>query len=117
MLTKIMKLVSIAALVLAAFFWRSSVNFQTVVQFLVCGAAAMVVIQAARSGKYLWAVAFFVVAVLFNPLVPLAFPGSIFIWVDLLCLTMFLAATAYLRTSPRLTIASVTNTGPRSESL
>jgi hypothetical protein len=117
MLTKVMKLVSIAALVLAAFFWRSSANFQTVVQFLVCGAAAMVVIQAARARKYLWAAAFFVVAALFNPLVPLALPGSIFIWVDLLCLTMFLASTAYLQTSPRLTIASVTNPGPRSESL
>lgn len=117
MLTKMMKLVSIAALVLAAFFWRSSGNFQTVVQFLVCGAAALVVIQATRSGKYLWTAAFLVVAVLFNPLVPMALHGSIFIWVDLLCLTMFLASTAYLQTSPRLTIASVTNTGPRSESL
>lgn len=117
MLTKIMKLVSIAALVFAAFFWRSSVNFQTVVQFLVCAAAVMVVIQATRSAKYLWAAAFFVVAVLFNPLLPLAFPGSIFIWVDLLCLTMFLAATAYLQSRPRLSVESVTNTGPRSESL
>jgi hypothetical protein len=116
-LTKIMKLVSIAALVLAAFFWRSSANFQTVVQFLVCGAAALVVIQAARSGKYLWAVVFCVVAVLFNPLAPLTLPGSMFLWVDLLCLSMFLAATAYLRTSPRLSVESVTNPGPRSESL
>jgi hypothetical protein len=117
MLTKIMKLVSIAALVLAAFFWRSSVNFQTVVQFVVCGAAAMVVIQAARARKYLWAAAFFAIGILFNPLAPVALPGSVFLWVDLLCLTMFLAATAYLQTSPRLSIASVTNTRPRSESL
>jgi hypothetical protein len=117
MLTRIMKFVSIAALVLAAFFWHSSANFQTVVQFLVCGAATLVVIQAARSGKYLWAAAFFVVAVAFNPLLPLGLPGRIFIWVDLLCLTMFLAATVYLQTRPRLSIASVTNTGPRSESL
>lgn len=117
MLTKIIKLVSIATLVLAVFFWRSSANFQTVVQFLVCGTAALVVIQAARSGKYLWAAAFFVVAVLFNPLAPVALPGSVFLWVNLLCLTMFLAATVYLQTSPRLSVESVTNTGPRSESL
>jgi hypothetical protein len=116
-LTKIMKLVSIAALVLAAFFWRSSVNFQTVVQFLVCGAAILVLVQAARAGKYWWMAAFLVVAALFNPVAPVPFAGSIFLWVDLLCVSMFLASTAYLQTSPRLTIASVTNPGPGSESL
>jgi hypothetical protein len=117
MLTKIMTLASMAALVMAVFFWSWSTNFQTVVQFLVCGAAGLVVVQAVRAGKYLWAAAFLVVAVLFNPLAPVAFSGNVFIWVALICLTMFLASAAYLKTSPRLTIASVTDPGPRSESL
>jgi hypothetical protein len=117
MLTKIMKFVSIAALVLAVFFWNWSTNFQTVVQFLVCGAAGLVALQAARAGKYLWAAAFGVIVVLFNPLAPLTFSSSIFVWVDLVCLTMFLASAAYFKTIPRLTIASITDPGPRSESL
>jgi hypothetical protein len=112
MLTKIMKLASVAALVLAAFFWSWSTNFQIVVQFLVCGAAGLVVLQAARTGKHLWAAAFALVVVLFNPLAPVPLSGSLFILVDLICMTLFLASAAYLQTSPRLTIASTINPGP-----
>ena len=116
MFTKIMKWFSIAALLLAVF-WRSSANFQLVLEAVVCVTGILVVMQAVRRGKYLWAAGFLAIALLFNPVVPVALSRSAFLWLDVLCIVTFLASLAVLKRHPRLSMPSITNRTPGSESL
>lgn len=116
MFTKIMKWVSILALVLALV-WRPLTSYQLVLEFLVCVGALMVVAQAWRAGKYLWAAGFVAIAVLFNPAVPLAIPRTAFLGLDALCIVTFLISLAVVKTYPRLSMPSITNRTPGSESL
>jgi hypothetical protein len=97
MLTKIMKWVCIAAL-LVAVIWGSSVNYQILLEFLVCAGALLLVLGAWRMGKYSWAAGFIAIAVLFNPVVPIVLPHPILLWVDLICLVSFVLSLAMLRT-------------------
>jgi hypothetical protein len=97
MLTKIMKWVCISALLLAVI-WRSSANYQILLEFLVCLGAVLVVLRAWRMGKYPWAAGFVAIAVLFNPIAPIVLPHPILVWADLLCLVSFVLSLAVLRT-------------------
>jgi membrane protein implicated in regulation of membrane protease activity len=97
MLTTIMKWVCIAALLLAVI-WRSSANYRVLLEFMVCAGAVLIVLRACRTGKYLWAAGFIAIAVLFNPVAPIALPRSVSVWVDLVCLLAFVLSLAVLRT-------------------
>ena len=116
MLTKIMKWVCIAALLLAAL-WRSSVSSQLVLQLVVCAGAILVALQAVRAGKYPWAAGFLAIAVLFNPVVPVALSGKIFVLLDWACLAAFLVLLAVLRGQLTLSMPPIINRIPRSASL
>jgi hypothetical protein len=117
MLTKIMKWASFLALLGATFFWLPGGNYALLLQFIVCGSAGLVTLEAAKSGKHLWTAAFAGLAVLFNPLVAIPFSHAVFPWVAALCCSMFLAALLYLKAAPRLSLVSITYPGPRSQSL
>ena len=118
MLTKIMKWSSIAALlVLAASSWRSSADYRTVLAALVCAGAIVVLVQSVGAGKYIWAAAFLAVSVLFNPALPISFPRNTFVMLDLVCLVLFAVSLAALKSTPRLSIPSITDRTPGSESL
>lgn len=117
MLTQIMKCIAAVALVVAVFSWHSSPYLTIAVQFIVCMGAGLVFMQAISERKRLWAIGFFGVAVLFNPVVPVALSGNSFIWLDAICLILFLFSLALVRNSPRLSPASITDPGPRNESL
>lgn len=99
------------------FFWRPAGIYAILLQFVICGSASLVAYEAARSHKHLWTIAFAGLAVLFNPVVAVPFPRGAFPWVSILCFTMFLASLKFLKTAPRLSVASVTYAGPRSQSL
>jgi len=116
MSAKIMKWVSVAVLLLAVF-WRSSATFTLVLELVVCVAGLLVVTQAVRTGKYFWATAFTVIVVLFNPVVPVALPTRLFLWLDLTCLGAFLVSLAALQTRPVLSIPSITGRRGSIESL
>ena len=118
MLTQIMKCVAaIVLVVVAVFCWHSSLDLRMAVQFIVCIGAGLVFVQAISEKKRLWAAGFFGVAVLFNPVVPVTLSQNIFLWLDAVCLTMFLFSLVFLRSRPRLSVASVTDPGPGNESL
>ena len=117
MVTKIMKWISLFALIGATVFWAPRSNYAVILQFLICGSASLVAIEAVKSGKQWWTAAFAGVAVLFNPLVTVTLSHSVFPWVAAFCCSMFLAALVFLKAAPRLSIASITYAGPRSESL
>jgi Family of unknown function (DUF6804) len=112
-----MKWISLSALISAAFFWSAGSSYALVLQFVVCGSAGLVALEAAKSGKHLCTAAFAGLAVLFNPLAAVTFSHSVFPWVTALCCSMFLASLIFLKAAPRLSVASITYSGPRSQSL
>jgi hypothetical protein len=116
-LTTIMKWTSLIALTGALFFWRPAGGYAIMLQFVICLSAILVSLQAARSGKQLWVIAFAGLAMLFNPVVTIPISQSVFLWINVLCLTMFLASLRFLKTAPRRSIPSITYPGPRSQSL
>ena len=117
MLTKFMKWISLFTLMGATVGWSPGSSYAVILQFVICGSATLVAIEAAKSGKYLWTAAFAGLAVLFNPLVTVTFSHSLFPWVSAVCCSMFLAALVFLKAAPRLSIVSITYAKPRSESL
>ncbi len=116
MLTKIMKWVCVAALLLAAVRIPNT-SYQVLLEILVCVGAIMVVAQAFRESKYFWAVGFTVIAVLFNPVIPVALARNTFLWLDAACLMAFLVSLAALKTRPLLSVPSITGRTPGSQSL
>jgi len=116
MFTKIMKWLSIMALVVGVLL-SSSASYRIALELLVCVAAAVVAAQAFRTGKYFWGMGFVAVAVLFNPAVPIAISHGVFLVLDLVCIAAFLASLAVLRWKPILSVPSITDRTPGSESL
>jgi hypothetical protein len=118
MLTKMMKFVSIAALILAATFWSHASTFQPALCFIVSLGAILVALQAGRAAKYVWATGFYAVTLLFNPLFPILTPsGSLAFSTVLTSAVLFAASLFALRTRPLLSIPSITDRTPGSESL
>ena len=113
----IMKWASLAVLAGGLFFWRPAGGYAVLLQFVICISAILVAAQAARLKKYVWAIAFSAVAVLFNPLVSISLSRGVFSWINVLCFTLFLASLRFLKTPPRLSIPSITYAGPGGPSL
>lgn len=111
--TGIMKCGSLMALAEALFFLRPGGGYAIILQFVICSSAVLVAFEAFRSGKYLWTIAFAGLAVLFNPVVAVSLSRGVLPGMSVLCFTMFLASLRFLRTAPRLSVASVTYTEPR----
>ena len=92
-----MKWVCIAALALAVLF-RASSGYHTLLQFVVCAGAVLVLLQAYRTNRYAWAAGFTAIALLYNPIVPLALSRNLFL--VLLSLGLFALSVAVLKTQP-----------------
>ena len=103
-----MKWVSIAALLLAVLRLPTG-GYQVLFEVVVCLSGLLVATQAVRAGKYLWALGFSAIAVLFNPVVPVALARRAFLWLDVVCLMTFLVPLAALKTRPTLSIPSITD--------
>jgi hypothetical protein len=120
MLTTVMKWIASAALLgnllLPVFLGYHALGYHAVLQFLVAAGAAVVVFQAAAIREYRWMVAFGVVACLFNPIVPIGFSAPAMV-VNTITLLLFGLSLKLLKTPPRLSIASITDRMPGSESL
>lgn len=115
MYLKIMICVSTAALAVALFV-TSNASYRVFLQFLVSASAALIVLQAVRAeAQYLWAGAFCVVAVLFNPILPIALPSRVFFLADLTCMALLLVYYSAYKTKPRPYMASVTDRRPGAE--
>ncbi|HEV2113836.1 MAG TPA: DUF6804 family protein [Terriglobales bacterium] len=101
-----MSWVSVIALAPAVFL-VSSANYRTVLQFIVCWTAAMIVIQSFRAEKYGWVATFCAIALLFNPIVPVAIPRPVFGWLTVGTLGLFVASLFYVRTMPQPAMISI----------
>ncbi len=118
MITKLLKWSCIAALLMAALFWRSAPRYQIVLDIVICVGAWGIVPQALRARAYGWATAFVLLGVLFNPIVPVfRFAGLFSMLLVLGCIAPFAISLAALKTAPLLSVPSITGRNPGSESL
>ena len=116
MFTRIMKVACVGALMLMAF-WQASAGAEIVLDILICVGAMTVATQAVTRPKYVWTTGFVLIAVLFNPIVPVGLSRNIFLVLDLSCLVAFLISLEALKSQRMLSIPSITNRTPGSESL
>ena len=116
MLTMIMKSASVVVLLLALLF-PPSTNYLIGLQFVVCLGACVVFSQALQSRKAAWMLAFVAVAVLFNPILPVALSRNYSVVLDCLSLGLFGASLPFLKSPLQLSIPSITDRTPGSESL
>lgn len=116
MLTKIIKWGAIAALLGGAFL-RSATDYALLGQFVVVAAAVVVLTQAATMRRYVWMTMFLVVVAVFNPVFPVPFSNYIFAITSFLTVLLFFFSLELLKPKPRLSIASITDRMPGSESL
>jgi hypothetical protein len=92
-------------------------GYHVALMILIPAAATVVIFQAASLREYRWVAAFCVVACLFNPVLPFGFSTAPTLVVDTLALILFALSLKLLKTPPRLSIASITDRMPGSESL
>lgn len=116
MTTKIMKSAAIMALVVSAA-WSTSFGFRPVLAFVVTVSAIAVLTQAVRARRTGWAIVFVVVITLLNPALTGILQRSASIWTDVACLGAFVGSLVFLKSQPVLSIASITDRTPGSESL
>lgn len=116
MLTTTMKWAAIAALIIGIF-WQSSLDHLSYLNFVITAGAVLAVIQAVGLHKYLWAVAFVAIGCLFNPVFPFGFSFKIMVGLQILSAAVFAGSLKFLHTGPIMTIASITDANPKTESL
>jgi hypothetical protein len=116
MVTKIIKWSAILALIGGGLL-RAISPYGVLSQFVVVVAAAVVLTQAATMRRYVWMALFLVVACLFNPIFPIPFSTYISSVVTALAVLLFFFSLQLLQPKPRLSIASITDRTPGSESL
>ena len=120
MLTITMKWLSIVAILFLLLMLPqiSYGSYPTMVAgFMVWAGAVVVMVQAARLTRYVWMSLFLLVAVIFNPALPVVLSRSAFLVLDVATLAMFGLSVVMLKSTPRLSIASITDRTPGSLSL
>lgn len=116
--TKALTWLSIAALLSVLAFWNSAPAFQLQLNLVVCVAATAVLIQAFQAKKYAWAAGFLATALLFNPKIPIfRLAGGVGFTLVILSIALFAISLAALRPPPLLSIPSITDRTPGSQSL
>ena len=118
MFPKIMKWISLAALLLSGVLWSAGANQALLLSIVVFMGSVVVLRQAVTERAYAWATGFGSIALIFNPAAPLFRDSTVwFPLMTLACAAIFAASLAFLRSSPVLSIASITGRTPGSESL
>ena len=116
--TKVMTWLSIAALLATMTFWNSAPTFQLELNLIVCLAAVVIFIQAFRARRFRWATGFLVMALLFNPALPVfRLVGGVSLLLVVLSITVFGISLVALKPHPLLSMPSITDRNPGSQSL
>ena len=118
MLTTIVKWMSlVGSLLLAALSWSPRAGTGVLlVGFLVFAGLVVTLFQAGAKGKYGWSVVLIPLAIVCNPVLPVPMPSIALLVFNLSCAATFAACLFFLRSTPRMTIASITSSAT-SESL
>ena len=115
MFTAISKALAVVGLLLALF-WRSP-NYQELLSFFVCVAALVVVGQAIQLKRYIWIGIFLAICALFNPVFPVMMSRNVHLTTNVVCAGLFATSLMLLKTLPRMSMLSITDRAPGSESL
>ena len=115
MFTTVLKAIAVVGLIIALF-WRSP-NYEALLSFLVCMAALVVVGQAIQLKNYVWIAVFLAVCALFNPVFPVTMSSKVHLTANIVCAGLFASSLLLLKTLPRMSVASITDRTPGSESL
>jgi Family of unknown function (DUF6804) len=116
MLTTIMKYAAILAL-LIGIFWHAPANLRSCLDFIISGAAVFVLVQAFNLRKYVWTAVFLAIACIFNPVYFFGFSFGVLIGLQVMSAALFAVSLQMVRSGPRMTIDSITEANPRTESL
>ena len=118
MRTRRVKSLCIGVLFVAFALWRLIADYEFPLRLVVCAGAAVVAVQAFRMARHHWTAIFLVIAFLFNPAVPL-FPlaGGFGLPAIVLAAGAFAVSLSALKSQPLLSIPSITDRNPGSESL
>jgi hypothetical protein len=111
MITRSIIWISIAALLVAIF--ARSAGYPLLLQIVISIGALWVIVQAVRTGRYIWAGAFGVIAALYNPILPVALPTFLSFAVGVICLWAFGASLLMLKATEMASLASVTGRSHR----
>jgi len=126
MLTKTMMWTTIGTL-LAAFLYSSSAShsvwsvtaggYLELFEIVVWLTAILVVAQAIRAGSYyyFWGAGFAAIAVLFNPFAPVTLARHTFLWLDSICIVMFVLSPAVLGAQLRRSTSPAVDRSAQSE--
>ena len=95
--TKIMKWISIPALLIASMFPRSAASYEFMLDVLICLGAVIFVQRAVRLKQYTWAAGFVAIAVVFSPLF---LAVKIFLLTGLTCILTLVVLLGAFRTQP-----------------
>jgi hypothetical protein len=106
MLLKVIKWGAIAALIGIALA-RSLPDVGLPLQFVVTGAAVIVLTQAATMRRYVWMTLFLMVACLFNPVFPVPFSKYMSSLATTFAALLFFFSLELLKPKPRLALASI----------
>lgn len=99
-ITKIIKWVSIPALLLASLFTCCATRYEFLVDFVVCLGAIIFIRRAVGLQQYFWAVGFVAIVAVFNPL---SLMVKLFLLMGLACIATFANLVVAFRTQPVLT--------------
>ena len=108
----------IAVLFVAFVLWQWIADYEFPFRVVICSGAAVVAVQAFRSAKLRWTTCFVSIALLFNPAVPVfSLANTLGLVAILLAGAAFSVSLSSLRSEPLLSMPSITDRNPGSESL
>jgi hypothetical protein len=94
---KVIKWVSLPALLAASMFSRSAAGNELMVDFVVCLGAVFFIQRAIRLKEYFWTAGFVAIAVVFSPLLLVL---KIFLLLGFTCIAAFITLLAAFKTQP-----------------
>ena len=116
MFANIVKWICMTTLVIAALL-RLEGGPRILLQLVICGGAVFVMMLAARSRRFLWMLPFGLVAICFNPILPIKLSRPAELPALLASLVLFAVSLRYLPAVPRMSLATITDLPARGESL
>ncbi len=118
MRTRLVKWLCVAALFVAFVLWQWIASYEFPLKVLVSLGAGVVAVQAFHSGRNRWTMCFISIALLFNPAIPvLPLANGLGLIAIVLTAAAFAVSLTKVRSQPLLSIPSITDRNPGSESL
>jgi uncharacterized protein DUF6804 len=118
MRTRLVKWLCISVLFVAFVLWRLTADYEFPIRLVICGGAAVVAVQAFRAARHRWATVFLGIAFLFNPAISLfSLAGGFGLAAIVVAAGSFAVSLTALKSQPLLSIPSITDRNPGSESL